>query len=176
MDHIKTFNELLKSTYLSASNKLRSNHSKRASDLIDHALKHGKDVTSHDRIYPHRFLYDRTHEGEYFFITGYSKEEVREKNTRFLIFKPNLISNWGNKKEFRLIFQVYRLQDYRIDDPYLELDYRSEKFENDDSMTARKNANHMIRFFKECWEDDISEEYPDFIIKQLSVNKLYKSI
>ena len=89
MDHIKTFNELLKSTYLSASNKLRSNHSKRASDLIDHALKHGKDVTSHDRIYPHRFLYDRTHEGEYFFITGYSKEEVREKNTRFLIFKPN---------------------------------------------------------------------------------------
>lgn len=86
-----------------------------------------------------------------------------------------MTSNWGNTKEFKLIFQVYRIDRYRIEIPYLRLSYKSDRFEHVDNMVARKNANHIIRFFNECWEDDIKKDYPDFIIKDLSVNGIYIS-
>ena len=39
MKHLKTINELFKSTYLSAADKLKDRHKGRAEELIKHAAK-----------------------------------------------------------------------------------------------------------------------------------------
>lgn len=174
MRHIKTINELLKSTYLSASKSLHPSHPKRAKALIDYAIEQGEDVTSHDRIYPHRFLFDN-YPNEYFFITDYNYKQTQESGSYYLWVSVEMISNWGNDKKFTLAFQIFSLEKYKIDVPYLRLRMVSDRFTNSDAVVARKNANHMIKFFKECWEDNIRVDYPNYIIKDLSVNNLYKS-
>lgn len=169
MKHIKTINELLKSTYLSAARQLGNKHGKRSKELIDWAAKSGQDVTQ-DRIYPHRFLFDGSFEGEYYFITSYSLISETETSNKFLRFNIHMNSNWGSKEDFTLIFRILEVS------KKLEFYYKSDSFENKDSKIGRQNANHIMKFFKECWEDDLSQgDYNGFEIKGLSVNRLYKS-
>jgi hypothetical protein len=178
MKHIKTLNELLKSTYLSAARGLGQTHGKRSKELIDWATKSGQDVEQ-DRIYPHRFLFDESFENEYYFITGYSSsvESSGSSGERFLKFNIHMNSNWDKKTDFTLIFKILTTEKYRIDKNRLDFyPHRSTSFNNEDSKIARQNANHLLKFFKECWEDDLSKvDYKGFEIKGLSVNKLYKS-
>jgi hypothetical protein len=85
-------------------------------------------------------------------------------------------SNWGNKEDFTLVFKILTTDRYNIDKNRLEFYYKSYSFENKDSKIGRQNANQILKFFKECWEDDLSQgDYNGFEIKGLSVNKLYKS-
>ena len=172
MKHIKTINELLKSTYLSAAQQLRNKHGKRSKELIDWAAKSGQDVTQ-DRIYPHRFLFDGSFEGEYYFITSYSSKvdtQTPSSTLKVLYFNINMSSNWGSKEDFTLIFRILEVS------KKLEFYYKSDSFENKDSKIGRQNANHIMKFFKECWEDDLSQgDYQGFEVTGLSANKLYKS-
>jgi hypothetical protein len=166
--HIKTINELLKSTYLSAARELGHKHGKRSKELIDWAAKGGQDVTQ-DRIYPHRFLFDGSFKDEYYFITSYSLKIETETLRKLLRFNIHMNSNWGNKKDFTLVFKI-------LTTDRLDFYYKSDIFENKDSKIGRQNANQILKFFKECWEDDLSQgDYNGFEIKGLSVNKLYKS-
>ena len=172
MKHIKTINELFKSTYLSAARQLGNKHGKRSKELIDWGAKSGQDVTQ-DRIYPHRFLFSGSFEGEYYSITSYSsKVDTKSPSStlKLLYFNINMDSNWGNKEDFTLIFRI--LQESKK----LQFYYKSDSFENMDSKIGRQNANHIMKFFKECWEDDLSQgDYKGFEVTELSVNKLYKS-
>jgi len=175
MKHIKTINELLKSTYLSAARELSNKHGKRSKELIDWAAKGGQDVTQ-DRIYPHRFLFDGSFKDEYYFITSYSLVIGTETSNKFLRFNIHMDSNWGNKEVFTLVFKILTTDRYNIDKNRLEFYFKSHSFENKDSKIGRQNANQILKFFKECWEDDLSQgDYNGFEIKGLSVNKLYKS-
>lgn len=165
MKHLITLNELLKSTYLSAADKLYVDHEGRSKNLIAHASKSGTDLKQ-DRIYPHKFIFDGGLENEYFFITEYSYSEETLRQMNYLDFEVDLKSNWGNLKKFTMSFRIMGTN----------LGFQGQtKFTNKNAKIARSNANHMLRFFKECWEDEISVEYPDYEISGLSANALYKS-
>ena len=170
MKHIKTINELFKSTYLSAARQLGNKHGKRSKELIDWGAKSGQDVPQ-DRIYPHRFLFSGSLEGEYYSITSYSsKVDTPSSTLKLLYFNIHMDSNWGSKEDFTLIFRILE------ESKKLQFYYKSDFFENTDSKIGRQNANQILKFFKECWEDDLSQgDYKGFEVTELSVNKLYKS-
>ena len=179
MKHLKTINELFKSTYLSAANKLKYGHGKRSRDIIDWASKSGTNVTF-DRIYPHQFIFDDSQEGEYYSIVSYDYKQVNEGNRTnmwYLHFNIHMKSNWGNEQSLTLRFRIISTDTHHVDSNRLEFEVsHHDKLESKDPMVARTNARHLIRFFKECWEDDLGKgDYKNYEIKNLNINKLYKS-
>jgi hypothetical protein len=86
-------------------------------------------------------------------------------------------SNWGNDKSLTLRFRIISTDTHQVDSNRLEFEVSyNDKLESKDPMMARKNALHLIRFFKECWEDDLSkDDYKNYEIKDLNINSLYKS-
>jgi hypothetical protein len=179
MKHLKTINELLKSTYLSAANKLKYSHGKRSKEIIDWASKKGTNKTF-DRIYPYQFIFDNSQEGEYYSIVSYDYKQVNEGNRMtmwYLHFNIHMKSNWGNDKSLTLRFRIISTDTHRVDSNSLDFSISSsDKLENKDPKVARKNALYLIRFFKECWEDDLSkDDYKNYEIKNLNINSLYKS-
>lgn len=179
MKHLISINELLKSTYLKASQQLGDSHKKRGQEMIDWAAKSGEDVKQ-DRIYPHKFIFESPLENQYYFISDvkfeHNRKDASSSNAKVLSVKIELKSNWGESKSISLHFDDINPEHYRVDPDRYELKYYSgEVFRNKDIPVARKNALHLYRFFNQLWEDEISEEFPDYKVVNFSVNKLYKS-
>jgi hypothetical protein len=179
MKYLKNINELLRSTYLSAANKLEHDHVERSKELINWASENGENLTF-DKIYYHQFIFNGSNEGEYYSIVNYDYKEVNESNrstTLYLYFNIHMKSNWGNTKEITLRFKIILKNTYAVDSNKLRLEInRNDMIRNSDPKVARKNALHIFRFFNECWEDDLSKnDYKGYELQDLSVNRLYKS-
>lgn len=171
MKHLQSIDELLKSTYLSASRGLDRHHSKRSKEMKSYAAEKGEDVKV-ERIYPYKFILEKL-PNEYFFITSVSHEEL-DKDKKLKI-SVNLQSNWGQNESLNLYFTNYNPARYRVEECYFRFESDYPIFTNSDVVVARKNANHLLKFFKQYWEDELSKDYPDYTIKNLTVNNLYKS-
>jgi hypothetical protein len=188
MKYLKTLNELFKSTYLSASNKIKSRHKSRAEKLIKHAAEMGKD-TPHERIWHHRFIFpefsnydDRSLENEFYSIQSI-EEDARD---HFSLLITNFVSNYGRKWKMVLHFDFYVPKSVKVDFPLWRhcqtskdenfyFSYvPSQGFVHEDSKIARKNALEFYNFFLEYWEDELSEKYDDFILDNFTVNNLYR--
>lgn len=175
MKHLKTINELLKSTYKDAASKLGHYHKKSADDLIKWASEKGQDVTQ-ERIYPHRFIFDSGYENEYFFIVEAKHEEIKEdpRVSTIVRIRVKLKSNWNEEKFFDIKFRKFTIDKYNIPKSRLVY-YETQRFENKDPKVARQNANHMLKFIHEYIEDELSLDYPDYEIKRVNVHDLYRS-
>ena len=88
MKHILSINELYKSTYISAANKMGGRHGSRKSDLIKHADLKGINEPI-DREFHHRFIFDKIDFPSDFYYgvhpKGFSKEELKKMGP----FAPN---------------------------------------------------------------------------------------
>jgi hypothetical protein len=180
MKHLKTINELFKSTYLSASNKIRSRHKSRAEELIKHAAKMGKD-TPHERVWPFRFIFPNSLENEFYSIQ--SVEQIDRGN--FCLINTHFVSNYGNKKEMTKRFDLYVPKSAKSIHMYKNCEiskdenfyfryHPGEGFIHKDTKIARKNALEFYKFFLEYWEDELSEEYNEFTLDNFTVNNLYQ--
>ena len=185
MKHLKTINELFKSTYLSASNKIKRRHKSRAEELIKHAAKMGKD-TPHERVWPFRFIFPNSLENEFYSIQSVEKRMAGH----FCLITTHFVSNYGNKKEMGHRFdfyvpkfvksplspvnQMYRNCEISKDENFYFRYDPGDGFTHDDKKIARKNALEFYKFFLEYWEDELSEEYPNFILDNFTVNNLYQ--
>ena len=186
MKHLKTINELFKSTYISAADKLNrmDRHTGRAEELIKHAAKMGED-TPHERVWPFRFIFPDSLENEF-----YSIQSVKESRNDYNSFvQINFKSNYGKDKKMELHFYVYVSHYFKQQNPQFqgswtsqdddckyELNVKSDTgFKHPDNRIARKNALELYKFFLEYWEDELSEEYPDFILEDFTVNNLYRT-
>ena len=181
MKHLKTINELFKSTYLSASNKIKRRHKSRAEELIKHAAKMGED-TPHERVWPFRFIFPNSLENEF-----YSIQSVKLRDSGyFCLVTANFVSNYGNKKEMVLRFDLivpefvkksihmYKSCETSNDGNFYFRYDLSEGFIHEDTKIARKNALEFYKFFLEYWEDELSEDYNEFTLDNFTVNNLYQ--
>ena len=186
MKHLKTINELFKSTYISAADKLKSKdrHTGRAEELIKHAAKMGED-TPHERVWPFRFIFPDSLENEF-----YSIQSVKESRNDYNSFvQINFKSNYGKDKKMELHFYVYVPSGFSRQNPQFQgtmtsqdddckyrLNVKSDTgFKHPDNRIARKNALEFYKFFLEYWEDELSEKYPNFILEDFTVNNLYRT-
>lgn len=181
MIHLKTINELFKSTYLSAANKIRSRHKSRAEELIKQAAEMGQD-TPHERVWPFRFIFPDSLENEFYSIK--SVEQIDRGG--FCLVSTNFVSNYGNKKQmvhrFDLVVpksmkgnQMYKKYYVSNDENFYFRYEPGEAFMHDDKKIARKNALEFYKFFLEYWEDELSEEYDEFTLEDFTVNNLYRT-
>ena len=175
MRYLKTLNELFKSTYKSASDKLGGAfHSKRKEDLLKHAAKVGTDVpTSKSRLWSFRFiLHDSSLEGEFYSIVNveYSYDGSNKHDITIV-----LESNYRNLKKIPLTFYG------RDTDIRYSYNYR---FQNEDSKVARKNAFELRKFFLEYLEGNIARDekvidppanLANAELQNFTVNNLYRS-
>jgi hypothetical protein len=180
MKYLKTLNELFKSTYLSASDKIKSRHKSRAEKLIKHAAEMGKD-TPHERLWPFRFIFPESLENEF-----YSIQSVEEDGrNHFSLVIINFVSNYGKSRRMvhRFDFYVpkpakeyplYRNCDTSKDENFYFSYVPSDGFVHEVPKIARKNALELYNFFLEYWEDELSEKYDDFILDNFTVNNLYR--
>ena len=185
MKHLKTINELFKSTYISASDKLNrmNRHTGRAEELIKHAAEMGED-TPHERVWPFRFIFPNSLENEF-----YSIQSVKESRNDYDSFvQINFKSNYGKDKKMELHFHVYVSHYFKQQNPQFqgswtsqdddckyELNVKSDTgFKHPDNRIARKNALELYKFFLEYWEDELSEEYNEFTLDNFTGNKLYQ--
>ena len=180
MKHLKTINELFKSTYLSASNKIKRRHKSRAEELIKHAAKMGKD-TPHERVWPFRFIFPDSLENEFYSIK--SVEQIDRGN--FCLITTHFVSNYGSKKQmvhrFDLVVpksmkgnQMYKNCEISNDENFYFRYEPGDAFTHEDTKIARKNALEFYKFFLEYWEDELSEEYDEFTLDNFTVNNLYQ--
>jgi hypothetical protein len=181
MKYLKTLNELFKSTYLSASDKIKSRHKSRAEELIKHAAEMGKD-TPHERIWHHRFIFPESLENEF-----YSIQSVEEDGrSHFCLVITNFVSNYGKSRRMEHQFDFYVPKSVKVNEPLYQFCETSKDenfyfryipsdgFVHEDSKIARKNALEFYNFFLEYWEDELSEKYDDFILDNFTVNNLYR--
>ena len=175
MKYLLTLNELFKSTYKSASDKLGGTfHSKRKEDLLKHAAKVGTDVpTSMPRLWWFRFILDDSNlEGEFYSIINveYSFDDHNKHD-----FTIVLESNYRNSKRIPLTFYG------RDTDLRYKYDYR---FQNEDWKVARENAFELRKFFLRYLEGNIASDekvidppanLANAELHNFTVNNLYRS-
>lgn len=118
MKHLKSINELLKSTLVSAARKAKSNyeHPERSKALLNWAEERGENVPV-DRIFPHPFTFDWIYPKStnsyfkqfvspinpgsnppYFYITNWEfiEDRLTDRNNFYEVrFKITFKSNWG---------------------------------------------------------------------------------
>lgn len=119
MKYLKHIDELLKSTYKSASKKLAVGHPGRSKEISKYAEEKGENKKI-DRIYPTKFTFQDTNDepDEYYFITNVNPREIYRtpssgninscNNTYNVIFQ----SNYSNIKMIQVIFSFYRKSPY----------------------------------------------------------------
>jgi hypothetical protein len=171
MKYIMTINELFRSTYLSAANKLK-NHPDRSKDLKDWADKGGLNYkfSPTEKDYPHRFTLGNIK--GYFMITHNetNKDGLVSGSVRYIIYMKS------NYSEIRVIEMILNKGN---NNPYMRIcsgDSRniSGMYCENFLFTNRTDAMHIKKYLLEVY--DISE-YPNEykIIKNIKLNDLYRS-
>lgn len=167
MKHLQRFDELNKSTYLSAADKLKF-HPSRANKLLKHAVDKGTD-TVRERLYSHRFPSARDI-NEYYFICNC---EIYRINTVGFLLEIKLESNWGSERDI----SRYAYIDH-VDTEGKKFKFASLKDKNGDFYLFgdRIDALHLRKFLLEYFDDNkkyIKETFPNFESVDISINKMY---
>jgi hypothetical protein len=168
MKYLKKIDELYKSTYKSAADKLLRKHKKRSEDIMKWAGERGeselkkKDV---EREYPHAFsftnkdLEDLNLLGKFFITDSYCVEEngYIMPATNISI---NMISEWGLKINLELVIEneTYELLRFKIK--------FNNKYERKFLFNNRKDAIELRRYLIQ----NVDEEFT-----KLRINDIYTS-
>jgi len=171
MKYLKTLNELFKSTYKSAADRLGHHHPKRKEQLLKHATELGTDMpTSKPRLWPFRFIFKISPDGEFFSII-----DVKPSNDGSrVIFEIILESNWGSQKKIPLVFYIQK------EGNVLVLRYSYDfRFDINDYKKARLNATELRKFFIDYLEGYVNLDPPANLLgaslEGFNVNDLFKS-
>lgn len=168
MKHLQKFNELNKSTYLSASRGLSmEGHYKRSKDIMDHAIKHGKD-NIRERLYPHRFP-NYKDKNEYYFVCSV---EIVKVNQNSMTFKICFKSNWGDSKD------KFKWVEFQKNGDVLTLYRIKDNSDTIDKFETREDAGHFRRFMLEYLDEhkksinDNNEMKYDSV--RIDISRLYR--
>jgi hypothetical protein len=169
MKYLKTLNELFKSTYKSAADKLGNYHPKRKEELMKHATELGTNMpTSKPRLWPFRFTFKISQDGEFFSIIDV-KPDYDGSRVNFEII---LESNWGKQVKIPLVFYIQK------EGNVLRYSYDF-RFDNNDYREARLNAMELRKFFIDYLEGNVDLEPPANLLgaslEGFEVNNLFKS-
>ena len=172
MKYLKTLNELFKSTYQSAADKIGAHHPKRKEELMKHASEVGIDTpTTKPRLWPFRFVLDNKLQGEFYSIIDVEYSvSVSGERCEFYI---QMESNYRNTRKILLVFYK-KFPVLRYDRLFL--------FNNPDPKIARENAYQLRKFFLDFLEGNVDLDPPSILsgydldsIDGFTVNNLYTS-
>ena len=170
VNHIKTINELLKSTYKSASDKLKIQHPSRADKLMKHADDFGDSELTKldlDRDFPHAFKFNIEDVREYllgkFYIIGASdKTDLR---TGYYGVMVEMLNDWGQNVLISVSFSD-------IGDFNQKIKFgKNKSFERSFLFDNRKDALAFKGYLIEKYD---SGEL-DCDISSLGINKFYST-
>ncbi len=168
MKYLLKIDELYKSTYKSAADKLRGKHQKRSSDIMNWAEEKGESELKKkhiERDYPHAFTFtddnlSKVYLGK-FYITGGTKEKASTWSIPASQIRVTMMGEWG--QEITMSLFVYD-DDIRTANHKMSV---SGKYSvNDFLFNNRKDALE----FKKYIVQNIDEMY-----SKLSVNDLYST-
>lgn len=176
MKHLRSISELYKSTYLSASDKLkRKSHPTRAKDIKDWAEEVGQSEFSKvdvDRIYPHAFIFTNHKKvresylkdyllGKFYIIDANKSTKFRSE---FDAITVTMMNDWGQMATIDIVWMRDggQFRSMRLECPGDEIN----SFEFD----RRVDARHFLKFIKEWIEDNPELEFEDL---EVSINDLY---
>jgi len=168
MKYLLRIDELYKSTYRRASDKLRGKHKKRSDEIIKWAEERGESELKKpdvEREYPYPFLFnnksleDAKHNflGK-FYITNY-KSGPYGSNPHARILEIDMIGDWGQKVSIKLTIFYPSYAILRMSISY------GDKYERDFLFDNRKDA---IQFRKYLIEQDKEAA-------KLKINSIYTS-
>jgi hypothetical protein len=190
MKHIIPFNELRKSTYREAADKLGTEHKKRGEELIKHAHLKGENQPV-DKIWPDRFNMEEGHPDEYWSIVECNSKSGKFDWATERIITLKMISNWGKEGYLKVKFYQYCPGTHQVDESYLDfntIQWRHSNFR----FKTRKEALALYKFLEDYfqnqeeygenddpwhldikWYDEKGKRTND--IRGLTINKLWKS-
>ena len=185
MNHLLSINELRTSTYLSAADKLKPKHPKRASRLVKHASKFGthKLLDDPSNYFTDSYPFKISHEfqvtnsdidGEFFIISyGFSNDCLKifmasEDNKKISIdlqFGSDRNEPLTKDSDFGEFIDLW-ISEYD-DGGELEYDGFGNNSEDYFTFNNRKDANYFKKF--------IVEYFPDKGLEKIKINDLYQS-
>lgn len=187
MKHIKHINELLKSTYKSASDKLKKQHPTRAEKLIKHADEKGSSEFSRfdlDRDFPHPFEFNNSDLldvkehllGKFYIVSAKEKTDMRSGywgvDVRMLNDwgqSVSIIFTWGPEEWFKLKITFGPYSDGKSG-PFSD---GKLSYERGFLFNNRKDALAFKKYLSEKYEED--ELLFNIDPSSFSTNKFYSS-
>ncbi len=180
MKHLKSINELLKSTLVSAARKAKSNyeHPERSKALLNWAEERGENVPV-DRIFPHPFTFDWIYPKStnsyfkqfvspinpgsnppYFYITNWEfiEDRLTDRNNFYEVrFKITFKSNWGETVFLEVSLNTNTLAPFKA-----WLKAASESIYIKFSSKRRKDAVQFKKFLLEDLTPEFLEDIENY--------------
>ena len=179
MKHIKLFQELNKSTYISAAKKLSElggNHKKRAKELLKHGEDHGTEAFVNN-LYQHEFELNAKWNEYSINDGGYQITDGKIKKTDYpqCNITITMYNDKGDKKSITIGIP-YDEGEPEYDIMYLTF-YDGEKYGDDMAefkFSNRKDAMEFKKFVLDYFADNTEFAREIEIFKNVPINKLFK--
>jgi len=181
MKHIKTINELFKSTYKNTSDKLKALHPGRSEELMKHADIIGSSEFTKfnkDRDFPYPFEFNnvdlqdvKEHLLGKFYITD--GEQRQGLNSGFSGVTIHMLNDWGQNIAIQLTHDRNDYMKLRICFGKLENGIQKYERERDFLFDNRKDALAFKKYLKEKYDYDELEFIKDPL--EFSINKFYST-
>lgn len=179
MKHLLKLDELYKSTYKSAADKLKSKHLKRSGEIMKWASERGESELKKvhvERQHNHTFVFDNYKSLEdrkdnflgKFYITGHEQVfglRIGKSQDEYSGVDVIMTSDWGVKISIKI---VYTKNPFKIFHTKIKFNYRGGKFEfeRDFLFNNRKDAIEIRKYLV----DNV-----DSIFSKMSLNDIYTS-
>lgn len=178
MKYIRTISELYKSTYKSAADQLRTDHPKRADNIMSWATEKGdSEFKRIDRDYPHPFEFNNNNLkdvkehflGKFYIVDIEETHGYREGAQGFFI---KMISEWNNHVYIELVINEENFFSY-MKIQFGKPESRGLQFRRDFKFDNRKDALQFRKYLIELYDH---KDF-DFLVdpRNLSINKFYTS-
>ena len=179
MKHLQKIDELFKSTYKSAADRLKRKHPVRAKNIMDWAAEKGESELkkSHiERQWPHKFEFNNDSladlKNEYFLgsfsIIGCRRPSYRQGYEGAGV---EMLSDWGQKIEITVSWNIDDDRDWFSMKIYFN--YWNNKYQNerDFEFTNRRDAIQFKKYLIEMYDDGELNIQKD--PRDISINSLY---
>jgi len=181
MKHLKKIDELFKSTYKSAADKLKRKHPMRSKIIMNWAEEKGDSELKKfhiDRQWPHKFEFDNESlvdiKDDYFLgsfsIIEFSKPSLRQGYEGVFV---EMINDWGQRLMIRVSWSYLEYENWF--NMKINFDYSNGKYqgERDFEFNNRKDAIQFKKYLIEIYEND--EIHLNKSPRDISINSLYRT-